>query len=137
MSFLLDTNICIFALNQSSPGLEARLRRAKRSELHVSSVTVAELFYGAARSKRSTANTERVIAFVEPLRELPFDHAAAETYASLRAHLASKGKPIGPMDLLIAATALAHGLSVVTNNRKEFDRFPALRTEDWSGLSGE
>lgn len=132
MKFLLDTNTCVYALNQSDPGLADRLRAARRSDLFVSSLTVGELLFGARRSARSVENAKRVARFVSPLRELQFDRLAAEAYASLRAELAEAGLQFGPVDMLIAATALAHGLTVVTNNVREFKRAAGLKIENWA-----
>ncbi|MBI3181808.1 MAG: type II toxin-antitoxin system VapC family toxin [Myxococcales bacterium] len=132
MSFLLDTNTCIYALNQSDALLAGRFRAAKPSRLFVSSITLAELLFGAAHSARPEANTRRVAQLVAPLRELPFGRREAESYGGIRAALAARGKLIGSLDMLIAATALAHGLTVVTNNLREFDRVPGLRAESWA-----
>ncbi len=131
MSYLLDTNICIYALNGSDAGVVDRLRRSKRSELHISSITIAELYFGAARSRRARDNAQRVRTFVAPLVQVPFDRKVAEIYGSARAKLAARGRQIGPMDMLIAATGLGHGLVVVTNNQREFKRVPGLQVENW------
>lgn len=131
MSYLLDTNICLYALNGSNPGVVDRLRRTRRSELHISSVTIAELYFGAARSRRARNNAERVRTFIAPLTEMSFDRKAAEVYGPARARLAARGCQIGPMDMLIAATGLGHGLVVVTNNQRELERVPGLQVENW------
>lgn len=132
MKFLLDTNTCVYALNESDAGLAERLRAVRRSDLYVSSLTVGELLLGARRSARATDNVKRVARFVAPLRELQFDRLAAEAYASLRAELAKAGLQFGRVDMLLAATALAHGLAVVTNNVREFKRAAGLRVENWA-----
>lgn len=131
MRYLLDTNTCVYALNRTDDALADRLRAARRSELFVSSLTIAELFFGARRSNRSIENVKRVARFVAPLGELQFDRQAAEAYGSLRADLAASGRQFGPVDMLIAATALGRGLTVVTNNTREFERVRGLRVEDW------
>jgi len=128
---LLDTNACIKVLNGSSAPLVARLRSHAPSELRVSSVTRAELLYGARRSARVAENLRLLVAFFAPLVSVPFDDACAEQYGALRASLAGAGRPIGPNDLLIAATALAYDLTLVTHNLREFARIPALKIEDW------
>jgi tRNA(fMet)-specific endonuclease VapC len=97
----------------------------------VSSVTRAELVYGARRSARVAENLRVLASFFAPLVSLPFDDACAEQYGALRATLAAAGRPIGPNDLLIAATALAHDLTVVTHNVREFSRIAGLKIEDW------
>jgi tRNA(fMet)-specific endonuclease VapC len=129
--YLLDTNACIRVLNGSSAPLIARLRRHAPSEIRVSSVTRAELLYGARRSARVAENLRLLGSFFAPLVSLPFDDACAEEYGALRATLAAAGQPIGPNDLLIAATVLAHDLTLVTHNLREFSRIAGLKIEDW------
>jgi tRNA(fMet)-specific endonuclease VapC len=97
----------------------------------VSTITCAELWYGAAKSRQPQRSRAEQDALLLPFRILDFDGAAADRYASLRAHLARAGKPIGDRDLMIAATALANRMGVVTNNTREFVRVPGLRVEDW------
>ena len=97
----------------------------------VCSIVKAELLYGAWRSARVPANLQRLQVFFEPLRSLPFDDACAQTYAQLRAALAALGAPIGANDMLIAAIALTHRLTVVTHNTREFARIAGLKLEDW------
>ena len=132
MKYLLDTNTCVYALSRSDEALAERLRAVRRSDLFVSSLTIGELLFGARRSSRSVENVKRVARFVAPLRELPFDRLAAEAYGSLRADLAATGHQFGPVDMLIAATALAHGMTMVTNNVREFERAAGLRVENWA-----
>jgi len=129
--YLLDTNACIRVLNGSSAPLIARLRTHAPSEIAVSSVTRAELLYGARRSARVADNLRLLEVFFAPLTSLPFDDACAGEYGAVRAALAAAGRPIGPNDLLIAATALAHDLTLVTHNVREFSRIPALKIDDW------
>ena len=129
--YLLDTNACIRVLNGTSAPLIARLRSHAPSDLRVSSVTRAELLYGARRSARVAENLRLLTGFFAPLVSLPFDDACAEEYGALRARLAAAGRPIGPNDLLIAATALAHDLTLVTHNLREFSRIAGLKIEDW------
>lgn len=132
MRYLLDTNTCVYALNRVDEVLADRLRAARRSELFISSLTIAELLFGARRSAHVTENLKRVARFVAPLGELQFDRLAAEAYATLRAELAEAGRQFGPVDMLIAATGLARGLTVVTNNTREFERARGLRLENWT-----
>jgi len=129
--YLLDTNACIRVLNGSSGPLVTRMRSHAPSEIRISSVTRAELLYGARRSARVAENLRLLAAFFAPLVSLPFDDASAEQYGALRASLAAVGRPIGPNDLLIAATALAHDLTLVTHNLREFSRITGLKIEDW------
>lgn len=129
--FLLDTNVCIQLLNASSPSLVARLRTEDPSEIRLSSITKAELLYGARHSSRVAANLRLLERFFVPFISLPFDDHCAEHYAAIRAELVARGQLIGPNDLLIAATARAHDLILVTHNTREFSRVVDLRIEDW------
>jgi tRNA(fMet)-specific endonuclease VapC len=128
---LLDTNTCIRILNGSSKTVVARLRETHPSRIHLCSVVKAELLYGARNSTRVETNLAVLEAFFRPLVSLPFDDACAEHYGILRAVLAQQGAPIGPNDLMIAATARTHRLTLVTHNTREFSRIPGLRWVDW------
>jgi tRNA(fMet)-specific endonuclease VapC len=129
--FLLDTNICIAAIRQHALVL-GRMVRLPPDEMAVSVMTVAELWFGALKSKDPARGRALADAFLEPFARLPFDDAAAERYAATRLHLESRGAPIGERDLIIGAIGLTHGLTVVTNNVREFSRVPELKTVDWS-----
>jgi tRNA(fMet)-specific endonuclease VapC len=131
--FHLDTNACIRILNGSSPRLVEALRATPRSVLRVSSVVKAELLYGARRSSRTAENLRLLERFFESIAAVPFDDACATEYGLIRAELDRLGTPIGPNDLLIAATARAHSATLVTHNVREFARVPELRIEDWEG----
>ena len=130
MTRLLDTDTCIGVLRQK-PGVVHRLSQFAPTEVAVSMVTVYELYCGVAKAKDPAAERLKVERFVSTIVELPFDHAAAEAAARLRVDLERQGKPIGPYDLLIAGQALAHGLTLVTNNVAEFQRVPGLHLESW------
>ena len=131
--FLLDTNVCITWMRGGNPGFESRaIRRPQAAGGAVlCSVVRAELLFGAFCSKRQTQNLERTNAFLAGFQSLPFDDEAAYRHALIRAELSAKGQLIGPNDLLIAATALAHGAILVTHNSAEFSRVPGLLIEDW------
>lgn len=131
MKYLLDTNTCIYALKQQG-GVIDRLGEHSPDDLVVSIVTVAELWFGAKKSKRPESNRRRIDAFLKPLEVLPFDHEAAEVYAEVRLALERVGRPIGERDLLIASIGLARGLTIVTHNVSEFGRVPGLKVEDWT-----
>jgi tRNA(fMet)-specific endonuclease VapC len=109
----------------------AKLAAAPPGSVVICSVVVAELHYGAHRSVRTTETLSRVQAFYSRFQSLPFDDRAAEENGRVRAHLAATGSVIGPNDLLIAAIALANGLTLVTNSTGEFIRVPGLQLEDW------
>jgi tRNA(fMet)-specific endonuclease VapC len=129
--YLLDTNACIRVLNGSSERLVSQVGRHAPTEIRISSVTRAELVYGARRSARVSENLAVLAEFFAPLVSVPFDDTCADQYGALRAVLAATGRPIGPNDLLIAATALAYDLTLVTHNVREFSRVAGLKIEDW------
>jgi tRNA(fMet)-specific endonuclease VapC len=129
--YLLDTNACIGLLNKTSPGLVTQLHRREPQEIHLSSVVKAELLYGAWHSTRIKENLRVLADFFRPFTSLPFDDSSAEHYGQIRSALTQAGTLIGSNDLLIAATARAHGLVLVTHNVSEFSRVPDLQIEDW------
>lgn len=129
---MLDTNICIYAIKQRPPEVLAALRAQEVAGLGLSSVTVAELAFGVAKSG-SARNQRALEQFLEPLEIADFDRSAALAYGRLRAALEAAGTPIGPLDTQIAAHALALGVILVSNNQREFARVPGLRLEDWVG----
>jgi tRNA(fMet)-specific endonuclease VapC len=129
--YLLDTNACIRILNNSSKDLVERLRRHDSSEVRLCSVVKAELLHGARKSSRVTANLELLKHFFAPFQSIPFDDASAEHYGQIRRDLEQAGTPIGSNDFLIAATARAHGLVLITHNVREFSRVSGLQIEDW------
>lgn len=129
--YLLDTNACIRILNNSSASLVTRLRQHMPEEIFLSSVVKAELIYGAHRSSRAADNLRLLRRFFEPFTSLPFDDSCADQYGSIRSELERAGTPIGPNDLIIAATAMTHDLVLVTNNIREFGRVAGLQIEDW------
>ncbi len=131
---LLDTNICIFLLNQREGfrRIVSHLDGLERRLVCISAVTVAELEFGAAASQRQGDNLARLERFLLEFEVLPFDRSAARQYGPLRANLQARGTPIGPMDCLIAAHALSTAATLVTNNTREFRRVPGLEVVDWS-----
>ena len=131
MRYLLDTNACVAYLTARSPNVVTRLHATAPDNVVLCSVVKAELLYGARKSARVQENLERLAAFFVPFPSLPFEDVAAEQYGELRAALEKQGRPIGPNDLIIAAIALAHGLTLVTSNHAEFGRVPGLSVEDW------
>jgi len=131
MRYLLDTDICIYTINQRPPGVLERFMRHAGDGLGISAVTAAELHYGVARTG-SQRNREALARFLDLLEVVPFDASAAEVFGALRAWLAIQGTPIGPCDTQIAAHAQALGVALVTNNTREFSRVPGLRLENWA-----
>lgn len=128
---LLDTNICIYIINQRPPAVLARFRNYILGEIGVSSIVAAELSYGVAKTG-SARNQTALEMFLAPLEILPFDDASVWAYGKLRAELEKKGQPIGSMDTLIAAHALSLNATLVTNNVREFSRVDGLRLENWA-----
>lgn len=131
MIYLLDTNICIYALKNRPPEVLQKLREVGRAAVAVSVITVMELRQGAEKSEQAAANHSKLDFFLHPMKVLPFDLEAATQGARIRAYLERQGTKIGDLDSLIAAQALAGDLILVTNNLREFNRVPGLRTENW------
>lgn len=133
MHYMLDTNTLVYALNArpSHQAILERLDREAPENLFVSAITLAELRYGAAKSRRREANLQKVRRVAQALNVSTFDDAAAAAYGGLRAELEGAGTPIGPLDTLIAAHALSLDMTLVTANTREFARVRALRLESW------
>jgi tRNA(fMet)-specific endonuclease VapC len=131
MRYLLDTNTWIHYLKRAGSPVEVRLRHTPAGDVAVCSVVWAELLHGARKYEKRDERVERIERTLGPFRSLPFDDPAARRYAETRDSLERRGEIIGPNDLLIAAIALTHGLTVVTNNR-EFSRVDGLSVEDWT-----
>ncbi len=130
--FLLDTNICIYIRQKKPEAVLRRFQTLRPGEAALSVITYGELFFGAAHSKHSSATLEKLRELLLLLPALPLPEKAGETYGALRADLAAKGAMIGNNDLWIAAHALAQGLTLVTNNEKEFRRVRGLNVENWA-----
>ena len=132
VTHLLDTDICI-ALLRGVPGTIAKVSSCSPDELAVSSVTRYELRFGAMRcaEKHRERELAKVHRLIETLHEIAFDAEAADRAAGIRTELGNAGTPIGPMDLQIAATAMANDLILATGNRKEFERVKGLRLAVW------
>jgi tRNA(fMet)-specific endonuclease VapC len=129
--YLLDTNACIRILNGTSDILAERLRRHSAADIRLCSIVKAELLYGARHSQRIADNLRLLARFFNAFVSIPFDDLAAEQYGIIRDQLARNGSPIGPNDLMIAAVAVAHRLTLVTNNINELSRVVGLAIEDW------
>jgi tRNA(fMet)-specific endonuclease VapC len=127
--FVLDTDVCILALRHE-PVITARLASHSPVDINVTTMTEAELRYGALRSRDPVSSSTSMGAFLAPLARLSFDSAAAELHAQLRYDL--RRRPIGERDLVIASTALAHGAELVTRNAREFRRVEGLTLHDWA-----
>ena len=135
MPFLLDTNICIYLLKNNPPHVRNRIKGLQFGDLAVSSITLAELYFGVAKSHIPEKNLRALRGFLGAIIPLPFDEQCAYRFGALRADLAKRGAPIGPYDMLIAAQALSTRSILVTNNIREFKRIPGLRVENWAESS--
>lgn len=132
MIFLLDTNTCIYLIRERPPEVLRRFEEHAVGDIGVSSVTAAELHFGVQSSQRPAQNLRALEQFLLPLAVVEFGHSAAAAYGRIRASLEGRGTPIGPLDTLIAAHALSLGLTLVTNNEREFTRVPDLEVENWA-----
>lgn len=130
LKYLLDTNICIYTIKNRPPEVREAFRQ-HHHQLCISTITLMELIYGAEKSAAPERNLEVIEGFAARLDVLTYDIEAAAHSGQLRAELARGGTPIGPYDQMIAGHARSRGLIVVTNNRREFERVPGLRVEDW------
>lgn len=134
MNWLLDTNVCIAALNGRPEPVRRRFSEAllRNDFLATSAISIFELQYGAARSARPEANEIALSRFLPAIQHLVFDHEDARFAGHVRAQLRKNGTPIGPYDILIAGQALRHNLVLVTANIAEFSRVRGLRFENWA-----
>lgn len=132
MNYMLDTNICIYAIKNKPENVLSRLKDNLHNGLCISAITLAELEHGVEKSAFPEKNAVALIRFLSILLVLPFDDLAAVEYGKLCAYLQRQGTPIGTMDMLIAAHAKAKGLILVTNNIREFERVPDLVIENWA-----
>ena len=131
MTYMLDTNICIYAMKKKPEKVLQRLQDELEDGVCISSITLAELEYGMKHSSAPLQNEQALLRFLLPLSILPFGPAAASEYGEIRSYLQSRGTMIGPLDMLIAGHARAEGMILVTNNVREFERVPDLQIENW------
>jgi len=131
LKYLLDTNICIYALKNRPPEVLDRLRAVGPSGVAISVITTLELRHGAEKSQNSIEAHRKLDHFLSPISTLAFDEAAALVAAKIRASLQRQGRPIGDFDILIAAQALSLKMVLVSNNLREFSRVPNLKYENW------
>jgi len=132
MKYLIDTNICIYIMNNRPVGVIKKFKRFNPGEIGISTITVSELQYGVSKSTYRKENQHRLDEFLAPLEIIDYNEIAARTYGDIRFQLENRGKSIGPLDLLIAAHALSRNLIMVTNNDKEFKRIKNLEVENWT-----
>lgn len=132
MEYLLDTNICIYIIKKRPVQVLKMFTSLAVGDIGISSITLAELQFGVMKSSNPEKNQEALDKFLSPLEILDFGFQSAIEYGTIRAALEKKGTPIGPLDTLIAAHAKSLGLTLVTNNVKEFKRVSGLKIEDWA-----
>lgn len=131
MRYMLDTNICIYAIKNKPEQVLQRLKSNLENGICISAITLAGLQLGVEKSAVPEKNTVALTQFLSILNVLPFTDLAAVEYGKICAHLQRKGTPIGTMDMLIAAHAKSENAVIVTNNVKEFERVPELKIENW------
>ena len=129
--FLLDTNICIYIIKKKPVDVLKILKTKSKNDIYVSSITIAELEYGVAKSQFPEKNRLALIEFLSIFNILPFDDTDAVEFGLIKTDLEKKGRIIGPMDLLISAQAKSKKLILVTNNIKEFERVEGIKIENW------
>ena len=131
MKYFLDTNICIYILNQRPVELLSKIQQVFPAEIGISTIVLSELHYGIAKSNRIEPNLRKLEAFLSGFQLVQYDRQAAVAYGKIRAELEKKGELIGREDMLIAAHAVAQDATLVTNNEREFLRVPNLKVENW------
>ena len=132
MKYMLDTNICIYAIKHKPDIVIKKFLSHDPEEICISAITYAELMHGVEKSMAVEKNRVAMSLFLSPITILQFDERAAEEYGRIKAELEKKGTPIGPMDTLIASHTKSRGLIIVTNNTRKFNRVAGLTIEDWA-----
>lgn len=132
MRYMLDTNICIYAIKHKPEKVFQKLQEVDPEDVCVSSITYAELVHGVEKSAAIEKNRLALSMLFANIEILNFDVDAANCYGKIRADLEKKGTPIGPLDMMIAGHTMSKGYIVVTNNVKEFSRVPNLKIENWA-----
>lgn len=132
MRYMLDTNICIYIIKKKPEKVIDRFRNLQVGDVCISTITLAELEYGVEKSQYSERNRIALAGFVSLLEIIPFTGNAASVYGRIRAVLEKQGNIIGAYDLMIGAHALSEGLTLVTNNTREFEKIHGLNVENWT-----
>ena len=132
MKYMLDTNMCIYIIKQHPDKVLKKFMTLPVGSVCISSITLAELMYGVHKSQHQKKNKAALCEFLMPLDIMPFDEDVTDHYGRIRVYLENKGIPIGPLDMMIAAHTQCLGLTLVTNNTREFLRVPNLIIEDWA-----
>jgi tRNA(fMet)-specific endonuclease VapC len=132
MLYLLDTDTCAFIARQKHPKVTSRFRSHRAGDLAMSVVTYGELRVGAEKSDRYPESLKALELFIQAVPVLPIDPEVARFYSKIRLDLEQRGLIIGANDLWIASHCLQLGLTLVTNNEREFSRIPNLTIENWT-----
>lgn len=132
MRYMLDTNTIIYLINNRLERVLEHFLKHKPEEMCISAITMAELEYGVFKSMRPSQNQIALVTFLARINIVPFDTDAAIEYGKIRSALNKRGEPIGANDMLIAASAKATGLILVTNNASEFERVRGLKVMNWA-----
>ncbi len=132
MRYMLDTNICIYAIKKDPTKVFEELKKHEPEEICISAITYAELIYGVENSALAERNRIALAFFLANIEIMDFDSYAADEYGKICANLKKQGKMIGPMDTLIAGHAKALGCTLVTNNVREFKRVDYLELVNWA-----
>ena len=129
--YLLDTNICIYIINNNPKQVVERIKSLKPHQIKLSSISMAEMEYGASKSNNREKNRQALIHFASAFDIIEFNDSDAEVYGLIRAELEKRGQVIGPYDMQIAAQSISRDLILVTNNTSEFSRIPNIKLENW------
>ena len=132
MRYMLDTNICIYAIKHKPKKVFDKLQEVDPSDVCISSVTYAELVHGVEKSASVEKNRLALTMLLANIEILDFNVSAADSYGKIRAELEKNGTPIGPLDMMIAGHAQSLGYTIVTNNVREFSRVKNLKFENWA-----
>jgi tRNA(fMet)-specific endonuclease VapC len=131
--YLLDTNICIYLIKKHPPEVLARFQQIELKQLHIPTITLFELYYGIEKNNSQQRNLAALENFIAPLTIVDFSFDAAKKAVKIRNSLQKQGTPIGAYDIQIAACALSHNMTLLTNNTREFERVKGLKLENWVG----
>lgn len=131
MSYLLDTDIIIYWLNNAYPSIQHRIKTIDNENIFISSITVAELYFGAYNSSKIEDNIKLLDEFTAEIKILPLNKNSGKIFGKIKSELKKTGEIINDSDLFIASIALHNNLCLVTNNEKHFNRIPELAIENW------
>jgi len=129
--YLLDSNICIYIINQNPRSVVVKIKTFKPNQIKLSSISIGELEYGVSKSLNRERNRNALLDFSSCFDIVDFNDEDAEIFGIIRSDLERRGQVIGPYDMQIASQAISRDLILVTNNIKEFSRIPNLKLENW------